>query len=55
MSYELRQQKVSRVARTLLHVPAVHVFHAQNDVPGFILKRSIEGNDVGGTAVVADL
>jgi hypothetical protein len=37
------------------HLPTVHVFHAQNDVSGFILECSIKGHNVWGVAVVSDL
>ena len=47
--------KTTNAGTESLHVPAVHIFHAKYDVPGFILKRAVEGYDIGRTAIMADL
>jgi hypothetical protein len=36
-------------------IPAVHVFHAQENVPGLILKRAVECDNVRGVTIMADL
>ena len=36
-------------------IPAIHIFHAQDDIAGFVLKGAIEGDDAGGVAIMADL
>ena len=35
--------------------PAVHVLHAERDIAGLVLECSIECNDIGRVAVMADL
>lgn len=36
-------------------LPAVHVLHAKYDISGFVLEGSVECDDLGRIAVVADL
>jgi len=44
---------IPRIRRTCS--PAIHIFHAQDNVPCLILKRTIKRDHVGGTAIVSDL
>lgn len=36
-------------------IPAIHVFHAQDNVPRFVLEGPVEGDNVRAVAVMPDL
>lgn len=45
----------TKIFRYPVERPAVHVFHTQKNVSGFVLERSVEGDDIGRAAVVPNL
>jgi hypothetical protein len=36
-------------------LPAVHILHAQDDIPGFVLESTVKSDDVGAVAIKPDL
>lgn len=38
-----------------VYAPAIHVFHAESDIAGLVLECSVECDDIGRVAVMADL